>query len=277
MLTRKIANLATRSVRYFDVGSGRPMLLLHAFPLSADHWLPQLTRVAPGWRAIAPDLRGFRGVGPAFGLPDEPISMDTYAADALELLAHLGVERAAVAGLSMGGYVAMALARMAPQRLDALVLADTRATADTLEGRAGRDRMIDLAQREGAAAIAREMVPKLLGETTRRHQPDLAHVIQHVIELNPPSAIVAGLQAMKARPDSHDVLAALTCPATIICGDEDTITPVADSEAMHRTIPGSKLVVLPRAGHLSNLEAPDAFTTALFQVAPAPSERATRA
>ena len=277
MLTRKIANLATRSVRYFDVGAGRPMLLLHAFPLSADQWLPQLTRVAPGWRAIAPDHRGFHGTGPAFGMSDEPVTMETYAADALELLAHLGVERTAVAGLSMGGYVAMALARLAPQRLDALVLADTRATADTEEGRAGRDRMIDLAQREGAAGVAREMLPKLLGETTHRHQPDLAHVIQHVIEQNPPAGIVAGLQAMKSRPDSFEMLTALSCPVTIICGDEDRLTPVADSEAMHRAMPGSTLVVLPRAGHLSNLEAPDGFTAALYAVASAPAERVARA
>ena len=224
------------------------MLLLHAFPLSADQWLPQLTRVAPGWRAIAPDHRGFHGTGPAFGMSDEPVTMETYAADALELLAHLGIERTAVAGLSMGGYVAMALARLAPQRLDALVLADTRATADTEEGRAGRDRMIDL-----------------------------AHVIQHVIEQNPPAGIVAGLQAMKSRPDSFEMLTALSCPVTIICGDEDRLTPVADSEAMHRAIPGSTLVVLPRAGHLSNLEAPDGFTAALYAVASAPAERVARA
>ena len=241
------------------------MLLLHAFPLSADQWLPQLTRVAPGWRAIAPDHRGFHGTGPAFGMSDEPVTMETYAADALELLAHLGVERTAVAGLSMGGYVAMALARLAPQRLDALVLADTRATADTEEGRAGRDRMIDLAQRDGAAGVAREMLPKLLGETTRKEQPHIADDVRRLATANGPQAIDEAIHALMTRPDSSPALARIAVPTLVVVGEEDVLTPQTDAQFLAGGIQGSELVVVPRAGHLSNIEAPDVFSAALAE------------
>jgi pimeloyl-ACP methyl ester carboxylesterase len=193
----KVANLVDRSVRYLETGSGRPLVLLHAFPLSADQWLPQLHRLPAGWRAVAPDLRGFRGtrsvlsyVGPG------PVTIDTYAGDILALMTHLEIDRAIVAGLSMGGYVAFSMLRQAPARVSGLVLANTRAAADTAEGAAARDRMIALAEGEGSAGVAREMLPKLLGETSRREQPDLEQAVRALIEANGTEAIVAALRAM---------------------------------------------------------------------------------
>lgn len=252
-----------RAVRYLEAGQGRPLVLLHAFPLSADQWLPQLVRPPMGVRMIAPDLRGFRGAGPAFETDVDGVSIADYARDVVELMAHLDIRSAAVAGLSMGGYVALAMLRLAPARIDRLVLADTRATADSDEGRAGRDRTRALVGREGAAGLARELVPKLLGETTRREQPDLEDVVRHQIETNDPAVLAAAIGAMRDRPDSSPLLAGITCPVTVICGEEDVLTPIADSEAMHAAIAGSRLVRLPRAGHLSNLEAPQAFAEAL--------------
>jgi pimeloyl-ACP methyl ester carboxylesterase len=252
----KAAHLSSRSIRYLNAGGGgQTMVLLHAFPLSADQWLPDLHRVPSGWRFIAPDLRGFRGAGRAFeptGL--EGLTMDDYAADVLELMDHLELQQAGIAGLSMGGYVALALVRRAMARVERLVLVNTRASADSAEGRAGRDRMIDVARRDGAAGIAREMTPKLLGETTRRERPDLADAVAHMIERNPPEALIAALEAMKARPDSTPLLASIRCPTTVVWSEEDTVIPRADAEAMHAAIAGSRMVVLPRAGHLSNLE-----------------------
>jgi pimeloyl-ACP methyl ester carboxylesterase len=258
MLT-KVAHLADRSVRYLEAGGGKPLVLLHAFPLSADQWLPQLARVPPGVRVIAPDLRGFRGSGPAFeqiGLAD--VTMDEYAADVLALMTHLEIDRAGIGGLSMGGYVALALLARAPARVAGLVLANTRATADSPDGRAGRDRMIAMVEREGPAGIAREMVPKLLGATTLRDQPDLAEAVGHMIQMNSDDAIVAALRAMKNRPDRTPLLASIGCPTTVIAGEEDAIVPVAEAEALQRAIPGARLVILPRVGHLSNLEGDDA-------------------
>ena len=242
-------------MRYLEAGSGRPMLLLHAFPLSAEQWLPQLSRVPSGWRIIAPDLRGFRGTGPAFDDPGvEGATMEAYASDVLALMDHLDVERAVIGGLSMGGYVAFALLGLAASRVAGLILANTRASADSPEGRVNRDRMAALVLKEGPAALAREMLPKLLGETTRREQPDLVHVIDHLIRLNAAEALAAALLAMRDRPDSTPMLPTIACPTTVITGDEDTAVPPAESEAMHRLIPQSHFVVLPKVGHLSNLE-----------------------
>ena len=264
MLT-KVAHLPRRSVRYLEAGAGQPVVFLHAFPLSADQWLPQLLRVPPGCRYIAPDLRGFRGAaGPVFDEAVlEGLSLDDYAADVLELMAHLEIASAAVVGLSMGGYVAFAMLRRAPGRVSRLVLANTRASADTDEGRAGRDRMVELVRRNGPIGLGLEMTPKLLGETTRQTQPDLADAVRRLVEANTPAAIVAALLAMKGRPDSTDLLPDISCPVTIIAGEEDAVVPVDASRAMQAAIPGARLVVVPRAGHLSNLESPVAFTVAI--------------
>lgn len=265
-MTPKYAHLLDRTVRYHEAGSGRTCILLHAFPLSADQWLPQLHRVPPGWRFVAPDVRGFRGVGQAYqdvGL--DTATMASHAADVLQLMNHLDVDRGVVGGLSMGGYIALAVARAAASRLDGLVLADTKATADSDEGRAGRAAMIAKVQAEGVAAIADAMVPKLLGATTQRAQPDLVEAVRTIILRNTPEAVASALGAMKTRPDSVPVLAGLTCPALVICGAEDVLTPPADSEAMAAALPAVTTVVIPQAGHLSNLEAPLAFNQALTE------------
>jgi 3-oxoadipate enol-lactonase len=260
----KVAHLATRSVRYLEAGSGRPLVWLHAFPLSADQWLPQMSRVPPGWRFIAPDLRGFRGAGPAFediGLENQTI--DGYAADVLELMTHLEVEAATIGGLSMGGYVAFAIVHRAPDRVTGLVLANTRAAADSPQGKINRTAMLERLSRDGVPAIAEEMVPKLLGETTRRDQPDLVEVVNRLILANTSEAIAAAVRAMRERPDSTPLLPRLACPVTLIHGAEDVLIPVAEAERMRDVIPGARLVVLPAVGHLSNLEDPVGFNAAI--------------
>lgn len=260
----KVANLPSRSVRYLEAGEGRPLIWLHAFPLSAEQWLPELHLVPHGWRVIAPDLRGFRGVGPSFehvGL--EHASMTTHAADVFELMNHLDAERPVVGGLSMGGYVTFALLRKAASRIAGLILADTRATADSAEALAARDRLVEVAQRDGPAGVAREMVPVLLGATTRREQPDLAEALSRLITANSTDGIVAGIRAIKQRPDSTDLLDTITCPTLVICGEEDALIPAAECRALARAIPGAELVAIPGAGHLPNLEAPLLFSKAV--------------
>lgn len=263
-MTPQYAHLLDRTVRYLEAGSGRACILLHAFPLSADQWLPQLHRVPAGWRLIAPDVRGFRGVGQAFqdvGL--DQATMASHAADVLQLMNHLDVDRAVVGGLSMGGYIALAVARAAPGRLDGLVLADTKAGADSEDGRAARDATIARVRAEGVDALAEAMLPKLLGETTRRDQPDLVDAVRMLIARNTPEAVVSALGAMKTRPDSAPLLPALGCPALVVCGEEDVLTPPAESDAMAAALPSATTVLIPGAGHLSNLEAPLAFNQAL--------------
>jgi len=268
-----VANLLARSLRYLSSPGGRSeellkgtrtLILLHAFPMSADMWLPQLARVPVGWQFIAPDLRGFRGMGPAFEDAHlDGATMDDYAGDVLELMDHLDIPKAAILGLSMGGYVAMALQARAPQRVTHLILADTKMTADTDEGRAGRDTMRAMVIADGPKAVATAMMPKLLGATSHRDQPDLEDALRRLIEVNRTESIAGAIGALKSRPDRTAAMAAVRVPALVICGEEDALTPLADSQAMAATIPGAKLVIIPKSGHMSNLEQAPAFNAAL--------------
>jgi 3-oxoadipate enol-lactonase len=253
--------MGERSMRYLHAGSGWPVLLLHAFPFSAGMWRPQLERVPEGWHFIAPDLRGF---GPdAARTAAAAVTLDDMAGDVARLLDALEIERAVIGGLSMGGYVTFAFFRAAPDRFSGMVLADTRTQADTAQGREGRRKMIELARTRGPAAVADAMLPKLLGSTTKERRPALLAQVREMIERERVEGIVGALDAMLARPDSTADLARISCPTLVMVGDEDEITPVADAEIMQNHISRSRLVVLPEAGHLSNLEAPDGFTLAL--------------
>jgi 3-oxoadipate enol-lactonase len=181
----------------------------------------------------------------------------------IALLTRLEIDRAVVGGVSMGGYVAFGVVRRAPHRMSGLLLSNTRATADSDEGKAGRQRMIDLAREEGAPGIAGEMLPKLLGQSTARQQPDLVEAVRRLIVMNSGEGLAVALGALRDRPDSTPLLATLDVPALIIAGDEDVVTPPSDAEAMHRAIPGSHLTGLPGVGHLSNLENPFGWRSAL--------------
>ena len=249
-----------RLFRYLESGAGHPLVLLHPFPLNAEAWQPQLDRVPTGWRWLAPDLRGFGGTSAS----DAPArTMDDHARDVLAFMDALRVERAAIAGLSMGGYIAFALFRLAPARIEALVLADTRPQPDSADARKGREALLQLLHTKGVGAVADEMLPKLLGETTKRERPAVAAHVRALIDAAPPAAIDAAIHALMARPDSTPDLARIQCPTLIIVGEEDAIAPPTDATAMQAAIDGSRLEQLPRAGHLSNLEAPDEFTKVL--------------
>jgi 3-oxoadipate enol-lactonase len=250
----------TGRTRVLEAGAGWPVVLLHAFPLSADMWRPQLEGVAEGWRLIAPDLQGF---GPRAAASGGTTTIDDLAGGVEAVLDALGIETAAIGGLSMGGYVTFALFRRSPGRFTSVLLADTKAPADTPEGREGRRKMIELVRRDGPSAVADQMVPKLLGETSARDRPALAAQVRQMIEANKADGIAAALEAMLERQDSTPLLNQMSCPALVIVGAEDTLTPPAEAEAMRDQLVRSRLVVLPSAGHLSNLETPDAFSQAL--------------
>jgi 3-oxoadipate enol-lactonase len=190
------------------------------------------------------------------------VSTDTYADDVAGLLDHLGLERAALVGLSMGGYTAFALLRRHPGRIAALVLANTRAGADTPEGRAGREQSARAAEEHGPAPVAEAMLPRLLSPAAP--QP-LRDRVQSMILSNSGPGIAAAQRAMASRPDSTDLLAAITVPTLVIGAGRDPIIPLEESRTMQRAIPGATLLELPEAGHLSNLEAPGAFDAALAE------------
>jgi 3-oxoadipate enol-lactonase len=235
------------------------VVLLHAFPLNARMWEGQLALASGGWRVIAPHFRGVDG-----GTSDPPaVSMDDYAGDTIDLLDALHVEQAVVAGLSMGGYTAFAMLRHAARYVQALILADTRPEADTAEGVEGRKKMLELVQAKGPPAVAEEMIPKLLGETSRRTRPDVVDRVRSLVLSNSAEAIAGAVRALMTRPDSTPLLSTIHVPTLIVVGDEDTVTPPAVAEKMHGSIAGSEFAMIAGAGHLSNLEQPDAFNRAL--------------
>jgi pimeloyl-ACP methyl ester carboxylesterase len=263
---RQYVHVDSRSLAYLDSAPGNVSLkvavLAHAFPLGAGMWEPQFKAVPPGWRYIAPDLRGFGGSTIA---PDGDLGprMDDYAADVLDVLRELNIESAVFAGVSMGGYVTFAMLRRAPSMARGVILVDTRAGADSLEGRANRRSMLALLEREGAAGIARDMIGKLIGATTRTERPEVETVVRRLIIQQSPEAIRGGVLRMMERPDSTAVLQGLTVPVLIVAGDEDTLIPLDESRRMQASCPKAELTIVPRAGHLPNLEQPAAFNAAV--------------
>ena len=235
------------------------VVLLHAFPLNARLWEGQLALAGGGWRVIAPQFRGVDG-----GNADPPTaSIDDYAGDVIDLLDALHIKQAVIGGLSMGGYAAFAVLRHAASYFQGLILADTRPQADTPQGLEGRKKMLALVEAKGAGAVADEMLPKLLGDTTRAKRPEVADRVRALILSNSAESIAGAVTAMMTRPDSTPLLSTIHVPTLIVVGDEDTVTPPADAELMHAGIAGSELTVIPGAGHLTNLEQPELFNASL--------------
>jgi pimeloyl-ACP methyl ester carboxylesterase len=258
MLRTETLAIGPRTLRWYEAGLSSDVLVwLHAFPLSAEMWSAQMD--IPGWRTIAPDLAGLGGSSDHDGVPD----IADFASDTLELLDHLGVGRVVLGGLSMGGYAAFAFHHLAADRLRALVLADTRSSADSQAGRVARETMLGIVEAKGASGVADEMMPKLVGSTTHRERPEVVTRVRRLIEGNSATGIGRAVRRLRDRPDRTPELATIAVPTLVIVGEEDALTPVEDSRALAAGIREAALTVLPGAGHLSNLETPEAFTGAV--------------
>lgn len=255
-----IAVIDSLEIGYDDVGTGIPVLFIHAFPLNRTMWAPQLSALVERGRCIAADLRGF---GDSSVIP--PYSMEQFADDLAHLLDQLRVDRVVLVGCSMGGYVSFAFWRRHKDRVRALVLADTRAGADSDEILARRRQLIEISRSEGATAVANLQIAGLVGKTSREKQPDTYDAVHRLIAQAPVEGIVGALEAMMLRPDSTPLLPTIDVPVLILVGEEDVPTPVKESRLMHDRIPGSRLEVIAQAGHLSNLERPAAFNHVLTE------------
>ncbi len=255
-----IALLGDAEIAYDDAGGGLPVVFLHAFPLNRRMWDPQKSALVGHARCIVPDLRGF---GDSSVKP--PFSMDRYADDIAGRLDTIPVERAVIVGASWGGYISFALWRRHRHRVRALVLADSRAGADSPQVIERRRTLIDVARKHGSDAVAARQIGALLGESTRSRHHDVYDSVHALITRAPVEGIVGALQAMMARPDSTDTLATIDVPTLILVGDEDTVAPPSESEAMHRAIRGSRLEVIGQSGHLPSLERPAAFNAVLSE------------
>jgi 3-oxoadipate enol-lactonase len=245
---------------YRERGRGHEttLLLVHGFPLDSRLWDAQVAGLSTSVRVIAPDLRG----SGRSDVPPGPYSVDQYAGDLLGLLDGLGIGRAIVAGLSMGGYIAFALWRRHPERVQALVLADTRAEPDSPQGRANRDASAVRVREIGPAAFAEEMLPRIMAPANVE-DPHVRGRALRMMAKQPVDGIVGALGALRDRPDSSTLLPNITVPALVVVGREDSLTPPADARAMTNAIPGARMVEVPHAGHLSPIENPRAVNAAL--------------
>jgi 3-oxoadipate enol-lactonase len=243
------------TIAYNDHGVGLPIVFLHAFPLNRSMWARQEAALSSQFRVITIDLRGH-------GESDAPLwcyTLEQSAADVCALLDRLSIQQAIFTGLSMGGYILFAFYRKYAARVKGLILADTKAQADTAEGKDGRFQMAQTAYKKGPSAIADIMLPKLLDPATIQTNPDLARQVRVMIEGNQISGIFGDLMAMAERPDSIPLLKQITCPTQIIVGELDQATPPSDAKLMADQIPNAHLAIIPNAAHLANLEQPEAF------------------
>jgi 3-oxoadipate enol-lactonase len=244
---------------YTDTGLGTPVVLLHGYPFNRSLWNEQVAALSNSYRVITPDLRGSGESDASNGAA----TMNQMAQDVAALLDQLEISRAVIGGLSMGGYVTLAFYKQFPSRVRALVLADTRAQADTEEAKQTRSQQAEKALAEGMAGIADAMLPKLLTPETVSKRPEIVKRVRDMMLKTKPEGAAAALLGMAEREDQTELLSQISCPTFIVVGQDDAITPVEDSEKMHRAIRGSRLVVIENAGHVSNLERTEQFNEEL--------------
>jgi 3-oxoadipate enol-lactonase len=239
-------------------GEGPPLLFVHGFPLDHAMWSLQIAAQG-GWRCIAPDLRG---AGES-DVPSDDYSMGRYAEDLRAVCDALDVAGVVCCGFSMGGYVLFELLRRYRSRVRGLVLCDTKAEPDAVEGKRTREDQAALVERDGVVPLADRVVPRLLGATTRAARPELVEQVRAMVLRQPAVGIVGALRAMRDRPDSTGVLDGITVPTLVVHGAEDEVAPPALARAMAARIPGARYVEVSGAGHLAPLEQPEQVTRAL--------------
>jgi 3-oxoadipate enol-lactonase len=248
-------SIGPRQLAYQSVGTGPVLVLLHAFPFDGRMWRQTAAALAGQRRVITPDMRGF-------GLSDlgaGGFSIADLADDIAALLDALNLPAATVGGMSMGGYVALAFARRHRDRLKSLILADTKAAADTPEARQGRESAISLVQEEGVATFVEKQIPRLLSASAS----DGLRAEVRALGSQPTDTVIAAIRSLRDRPDRTAELPEIAMPTLVVVGSEDALAAPAEARAMAAAMPDARVAEIPRAGHLSNLENPEAFTAAL--------------
>ncbi len=257
------------TIAYDDRGSGFPLVFLHAFPMDRTMWLEQAAALSVRFRVITIDLRGH-------GESDAPYwryGLDQYADDVQAVLAHLQIHSALFIGLSMGGYVEFELYRRHPRSIRGLILADTRAEGDRPEQIRWRFELAQRAAASGADVVASEMLPKLLSPGTYEHNPGLVEEVRAIMRSAPIPGIIGDLMALAGRADSTELLPAIAVPTLVVVGEDDRLTPPDDAALMAEAIPGARMIMIPGAGHLSNMEQPVLFNRAVEEFAAAVAAR----
>jgi pimeloyl-ACP methyl ester carboxylesterase len=246
-----------------DIGNGLPVLFLHGFPHTRALWRHQVAALSQHVRCIAVDLRGF-----GESTTDGPYGIEQYALDVCAVLDHLEIEQAVIAGLSMGGYIAMGCWRHCPERVLALCLLDTQMNADDEAGRAKRNALMDRVRTEGVEALVEAQLPGMLGRTTRAQRPDLVTEMKEMMGSAGTSGILGALAALRDRPDATDTMSSVRVPTQVIVGDEDALTPPAKAEQLIAQLPAGtarRFDLIAGAGHASCLERPSAVNHVMLE------------
>ncbi len=241
--------------------SNHVVVLLHAFPLSSEMWKPQLECLSQaGYSVLAPNVYGIEG-----SEPRQDWTMRQYAESVHQLVEHFGFTSVSLVGVSMGGYQAFAFQRRYPQMTVSMILSDTRAESDTDEAREKRFEFIEALKQRGISEAKARMIPKLLGQTTHATEPEIAGRLSVMIERHRVEAVIEQLKALASRPDFTSHLASIECPVLVIVGEEDVLTPPSVAKSMVEKLPHAHLEIIPRAGHLPNLEQPEIFNTLMLK------------
>lgn len=251
------------TIAYDEIGAGEDVIVfVHGHPFDRSMWLPQHEAVRQaGWRALIPDLRGY---GETTVVPGKT-PLKRFADDIVGLADHLGIERFVVAGLSMGGQIAMELCRSHADRLSGLILAATFPQAETEEGKAKRQAMAERYLAEGMGPYAAEILAKMVAPRNIASMPAVADKVMSMMVSAPPEGAAAAMRGRAERPDYAETLGRFDKPALVVVGDEDGFTTRNDAETMHRLLKRSRLVWLEGVGHMPNLERETEFNAALGQ------------
>ena len=254
----KQVSIAGANWAYSEQGSGKPVVLVHGFPLDRRLWSGVASELASTYHVISVDLPGFgqSTLGPGF-------TIQSLADGLAEFGRQLHLTKFALAGLSMGGYVVEAFASKYESMLSSLILVDTKAEADNPQQKQGRDKMIELVRTSGSKAVADDMLGKMLSPETIRQSPQMVRDLRMMMEAVPPKTIETALAAMRDRNEYLSLLPKLTVPLLIIVGQDDVIAPPTLAQAMQQAAPKAKLAIIPTAGHLAPLEQPKSVATAI--------------
>ena len=262
----QLVQLDSIQLGYSDNGAGQPVVMLHGFPLDHSMWAPQIAALSPHCRVIAPDLRGFGQSTLALGDPEHGVEMQRYADDVNLLLDQIGVtEPVILCGFSMGGYILWQFLRRYPERVRAIVLCDTRAGADSADGKAGREQSAQEVMHSGVDSLVKGMLPKLLSKATLTQRPEVVGQVAGIMRASDPLAVAAALRGMARREDFTARLAAITQPALVLVGAEDAISSSAEMRGISEAIPHAQFVEIADAGHMTTLENPAAVSESLLR------------
>ena len=260
-LTDKQVQVNGVNISYTDRGTGKPIVFIHGFPFNKSSWEDQLTALEKNHRVIAFDIRGFgqseKGEAEA--------SIDLYASDLLQLISELKLGKVTACGLSMGGYILMNAVCREPEKFSTIVLCDTQCIADSKEGREKRFKTIEKINAEGLEKFAEGFVQNMFWRETLENNKELVDRVKQMITSQKKETVTGALKALAGRKETCNGIKSLKIPALIICGKEDTVTPLSQSELLNNSIPGSRLQVIENAAHLSNLEKPNEFNRILVE------------